>query len=239
MTALMRRTAAEFVGTALLLIAVVGSGIAAHRLSPGNTGLQLLESAIAIGGALAAIIIAIGPVSGAHLNPVVSLVDAAFGGLRYLELLAYIGAQLIGALAGVIVANLMFTLPAVTISTHVRSGPGLWLGEVVATWGLLLVVFGAARSSRTGVVPFAVAGYIIGACFFTSSASFVNPAVTVARELSNTFAGISPGSVPLFVAAELIGAGLAWLTVSGLFPNERQVAGAILVPHDPSAGDPP
>ena len=133
----------------------------------------------------------------------------------------------------------MFTLPAVTISTHVRSGPGLWLGEVVATWGLLLVVFGAARSSRTGVVPFAVAGYIIGACFFTSSASFANPAVTVARELSNTFAGISPGSVPLFVAAELVGAGLAWLTVSGLFPNERQVAGAVLVPHDPSAGDPP
>jgi len=231
-TSLLRRAGAEFVGTALLLIAVVGSGIAAHRLSPGDTGLQLLENALATGAALAAIIVAVGPVSGAHLNPAVSLVDAAFGGLRRLELAAYIVAQFIGAIAGVVAANLMFSLPAVTISSHVRSTPGLWLAEVIASLGLLLVIFGAVRTSRAAVVPFAVGAYITGAYFFTSSTSFANPAVTVARELSNTFAGINPGSVLPFIGAELVGAGLAWLVVSALFPREREVADVVLVPHD-------
>ncbi len=228
---LARKAAAEFAGAALLLIAVVGSGIAAQRLSPGNTGLELLENALATGAALAAIIIAVGSVSGAHLNPAVSIVDAAFGGLSRRELGAYVAAQFAGAAVGVILANLMFSLPAVTISTHVRSSPGLWLSEAIATFGLLLVIFGAVRSSRAGVVPFAVGAYITGAYFFTSSTSFANPAVTVARQLSNTFAGISPGSVLPFIAAQLIGAGLAWLFVSLLFPRERDVAHDVVVAH--------
>ncbi len=228
---LVRKAVAEFVGTALLLLAVVGSGIAAKRLSPGDTGLELLENALATGAALAAIIVAVGSVSGAHLNPAVSIVDAAFGGLRHRELAAYVAAQLAGAAVGVILANLMFSLPAVTISTHVRASPGLWLGEVIATFGLLLVIFGAVRSSRAGVVPFAVGAYITGAYFFTSSTSFANPAVTIARELSNSFAGISPGSVMPFIAAQLIGAGLAWLFVSLLFPSERDAAHGIVVAH--------
>jgi glycerol uptake facilitator-like aquaporin len=229
---LVRKAVAELVGTALLLLAVVGSGIAAKRLSPGDTGLELLENALATGVALTAIIIAVGTVSGAHLNPVVSLVDAAFGGLSRRELAVYVAAQLAGA---VLVANLMFSLPAVTISTHVRSSPGLWLSEVIATLGLLLVIFGAVRSSRAGVVPFAVGAYITGAYFFTSSTSFANPAVTIARELSNTFAGISPGSVLPFIAAQLVGAGLAWLLVSVLFPRERDFAHVVVVAHDAAA----
>jgi glycerol uptake facilitator-like aquaporin len=232
---LVRKAVAELVGTALLLLAVVGSGIAAKRLSPGDTGLELLENALATGVALTAIIIAVGTVSGAHLNPVVSLVDAAFGGLSRRELAVYVAAQLAGAVLGVLVANLMFSLPAVTISTHVRSSPGLWLSEVIATLGLLLVIFGAVRSSRAGVVPFAVGAYITGAYFFTSSTSFANPAVTIARELSNTFAGISPGSVLPFIAAQLVGAGLAWLLVSVLFPRERDFAHVVVVAHDAAA----
>jgi glycerol uptake facilitator-like aquaporin len=230
-----RRAVAEFIGTALLLIAVVGSGIAAKRLSPGDAGLELLENALATGAALAAIIIAVGPVSGAHLNPVVSIVDTAFGGLRPRELFTYIGAQFTGAVAGVIAANLMFSLPAVTISSHPRSSPGLWFSEAIATLGLLLVIFGAVRTQRAGIVPFAVGAYITGAYFFTSSTSFANPAVAVARELSNTFAGISPGSVLPFIGAELVGAALAWVVVSVLYPREREVAGVVLLPHDRSA----
>ena len=230
-----RSAVAEFIGTALLLIAVVGSGIAAKRLSPGDAGLELLENAVATGAALAAIIIAVGPVSGAHLNPVVSIVDAAFGGLRPRELLTYIGAQFAGAVAGVIAANLMFSLPAVTISSHARSSPGLWFGEAIATLGLLLVIFGAVRTQRAGIVPFAVGAYITGAYFFTSSTSFANPAVAVARELSNTFAGISPGSVLPFIGAELVGAALAWVVISVLYPREYEVAGVVLLPHDRSA----
>lgn len=226
---------AEAIGTALLLVAVVGSGIAAQRLSPGNSGLELFESAVATGCALAVIILAVGPVSGGHLNPVVSLVDAAFGGLGRRELLAYIAAQLGGAVAGVIVANLMFSLAPVTISAHLRSGPGLWLGEFVATFGLVLVIFGVARSGRNAVVPFAVGAYITGAYFFTSSASFANPAVTVARTLSNTFAGISPRSVALFVVAELCGGAAAWLAIRFLHPDARQISDVVVVPHGSSA----
>jgi glycerol uptake facilitator-like aquaporin len=230
---LVRKAVAEFVGTALLLLAVVGSGIAAQRLSPGDSGLELLENALATGAALAAIIIAVGSVSGAHLNPVVSIVDSAFGGLSRRELAAYVIAQLAGAALGVVLANVMFSLPAVTISTHVRSSPGLWLSEVIATFGLLLVIFGAVRSGRSGVVPFAVGAYIAGAYFFTSSTSFANPAVTIARELSNTFAGISPASVVPFVAAELLGCGIAWVAIAVLHPHAREDADAVVVPHNP------
>jgi glycerol uptake facilitator-like aquaporin len=229
---LVRKAVAEFVGTALLLLAVVGSGIAAKRLSPTDTGLELLENALATGAALAAIIIAVGSVSGAHLNPVVSIVDVAFGGLRRSELVAYVVAQIAGAVLGVVLANLMFSLPAVTISTHVRSSPGLWLSETIATVGLLLVIFGAVRSSRSGVLPFAVGAYITGAYFFTSSTSFANPAVSFAREFSNSFAGISPGSVLPFIAAQLVGGGIAWLLISALFPREREVAHDVVVAHD-------
>jgi glycerol uptake facilitator-like aquaporin len=234
-----RRAGAEFIGTALLLVAVVGSGITAQRLSPGNTGLELLENALATGAGLAAIIVAVGPVSGAHLNPAVSLVDAALGGLRVRELVAYVVAQAAGAAFGVVAANLMFSLPVITLSTHSRSSPGLWFGEVIATFGLLLVIFGAVRSGRSTVVPFAVGAYIAGAYFFTSSTSFANPAVTIARELSNTFAGISPASVLPFVAAELAGCGLAWAVIAALYPHARKHADAVVVPHDPMSSGAP
>jgi glycerol uptake facilitator-like aquaporin len=228
---LLRRVVAEALGTALLLVAVVGSGIAAQRLSPGDTGLELFENAVATGCALAVIILALGPVSGAHLNPAVSLVDAALGGLGRRDLFAYISAQLIGAAAGVIVANLMFSLAPVSISSHVRSGAGLWLGEVVATFGLLLVIFGVARSGRSAIVPFAVGAYITGAYFFTSSTSFANPAVALARTLSNTFAGISPASAVPFIVAEVCGAVIAWVTIRYLHPDAREIAEVVVVPH--------
>ncbi|MGH9189560.1 MAG: aquaporin [Acidimicrobiales bacterium] len=228
--ALARRALGELVGTALLLAAVVGSGIAAQRLSPGDVGLQLLENAAATAAALAAIIVAVGPVSGAHLNPVVTLVDRAFGGVTTLEAGAYISAQVVGAAVGAVVANLMFSLPAVALSTTARSSGGLWLGEVVATFGLLLVVFSLARSGRSSVAPFAVGAYIGGAYLFTSSTSVANPAATVARGLSDTFAGIAPGSAPAFVAAQLVGAVLAVLTIRALYPDASQVAADVVVP---------
>jgi glycerol uptake facilitator-like aquaporin len=229
---LLRRAFAELVGTAMLLIAVVGSGIAAQKLSPSDTGLELLENAIATGAALVAIILAVGHVSGAHLNPVVSCADAIFGGLRLSELAAYVVAQVAGASLGVVVANLMFALPAVTISAHVRSGGGVWLGEVVATFGLLLVVFGVTRSGRHGVTPFAVGAYITGAYFFTSSASFANPAVTAGRMFTNTFAGIAPGSAAAFVIFQCAGALLAAGAIVVLYPRAREVAHAVVVPHE-------
>lgn len=216
---LARRVLAEFLGTAFLLVAVVGSGIAAQTLSPSDTGLALLENAIATGAALVAIILAVGSVSGAHLNPVVSAVDAVFGGLRRTDLAWYVVAQVVGAATGVLLANLMFGLPALNISTHVRSSPGLWLGEIIATLGLLLVVFGLVRSKNTQVAPFAVGAYITGAYFFTSSTSFANPAVTVARTLSDTFAGIAPSSVPGFVLAQVLGAVIACGVIRVLWPS--------------------
>jgi glycerol uptake facilitator-like aquaporin len=221
-----------------LLVAIVGSGIAASRLSSGDVGLQLLENAAATAAALVAIILAVGPVSGAHINPVITLADRIFGGMRSVEASTYIAAQFAGATAGSILANLMFSLPAVTLSTATRSDGGIWLAECVATSGLVLVVFGVARSGRGSVAPFAVGAYIMGAFFFTSSTSFANPAVTVARTLSNTFAGIAPGSVPAFVAGQLVGAlvgvGIVWL----LYPDADQVAPRIIVPRQ-AADDPP
>ena len=216
---LARRLGAEFIGTALLLIAVVGSGIAAQRLSPNDVGLELLENSIATGAALAAIILAVGPVSGAHLNPAVSLADRLLGGLTWRETCAYWVAQVTGGAVGTVVANLMFSLAPITISTKVRSGPGLWLAEVVATFGLLLVIFGVVRSGRGGLAPFAVGAYIAGAYWFTASTSFANPAVTLARTLTDTFAGIAPASVVPFIAAQFIGAFAATALAGQLYPT--------------------
>ena len=227
-----RRALAELVGTAFLVAIVVGSGIMAARLSPGDTGLQLLENAIATGAGLVAIILAVGPVSGAHLNPVVSAADCWFGGITRHTLAVYAGAQVVGACVGCALANLMFDLPAVELSTKVRSGNGVWLGEVIATVGLLLVIFGVVRSRRAAVAPFAVGAYIGAAYFFTSSTSFANPAVTIGRMLSDTFAGIAPESVPGFVVAECIGAALAVALVAALYPHIGDVADELIVPHE-------
>jgi glycerol uptake facilitator-like aquaporin len=232
-----RRALAEFLGTALLLVAVIGSGIAAERLSPGDTGLQLLENAAATAAALVAIILAVGSVSGAHLNPVVTLVDRLLGGLDTATTAVYVGAQVVGACVGAVVANLMFDLPAIDWSTTERSGGGLWLGELVATLGLVLVVFGTVRSGRTSAVPFAVGAYIGGAYFFTSSTSFANPAVTLARTLSDTFAGIDPSSVPAFVLPQ-VGGGILGLVVVGLlYPDLERAAGDVVVPHEHRGDD--
>jgi len=233
--ALPRKALAEFVGTAFLLVAVIGSGIAAQRLSPNDTGLQLFENAAATAAALVAVILAVGAVSGAHLNPVVTLADRFFGGLSNTEAGVYVASQLAGAVTGAVVANLMFSLPAVELSTRHRSGGGLWLAEVVATLGLLLVVFGVVRSGRTSAAPFAVGAYIGGAYFFTSSTSFANPAVTVARTLSNTFAGIKPVSAPGFIAAQLAGAAVAIVAVRFLYPRVAEVASDVVVAHPPSS----
>lgn len=233
--ALWRRLLAEFVGTALLLTAVVGSGIMAQRLSPDDVGLQLLETAFATAAALVAIILALGPVSGAHLNPVVTLADRLLGTLSSGQAAAYITAQLLGAAAGCILANLMFSLPAVELSTTARSTPGRWLGEVVATFGLLLVIVGLMRSRRTSAVPYAVGAYIGAAYWFTSSTSFANPAATLARTLTDTFAGIAPGSAPAFIAAELTGAALAVITIAALYPRIRRTAAEVGPPPGPAA----
>jgi glycerol uptake facilitator-like aquaporin len=220
---LARRALAEFIGTALLVAAVIGSGIAAARFSPGNLGLELFENAVATGAALVAIILAVGPVSGAHLNPVITLIDRFFGGIGSRDAWAYVAAQVAGGLVGAVIANLMFGLDALQISAHVRSGGGLWLGEAVATFGLALVVFGVVRSGRSGVAPFAVGAYIGAAYFFTSSTSFANPAVTIARIFSDTFAGIAPSSVLAFVAFQLVGAVAASGTIHTLYPGIRRV----------------
>ncbi len=203
---LARRASAEAVGTALLVAIVVGSGIAAQRFSPGEIGLQLLENSIATGAGLIALILAIGPVSGAHFNPVVTLADRLLGGISTRDAGVYAAAQVIGGCVGAMVANLMFDLSAVTFSTHTRSSGALWLGEIVATFGLLLVILGVVRSGRSSVAAYAVGGYIAAAYWFTSSTSFANPAVTIARTLSNTFAGIRPSSAPMFIVMQLVGA---------------------------------
>jgi arsenate reductase len=203
------RLFSEFLGTLLLVATVVGSGIMAQTLSPNATGLQLLENAIATGGVLLVLIATLGPVSGAHFNPVVTLVDAWFGGIRGRDSAPYIAAQVAGACAGAILANLMFGLSAVTVSTHDRTGGSLWLSEVVATFGLLLLILGLVRGGRSEWIAPSVAAYIIGAYWFTASTSFANPAVTIGRTLSDTFAGIAPASVPGFVVAQALGAVLA------------------------------
>ena len=215
-----RRVAAEGVGTALLLVAVVGSGIMAQRLCGGNVGLALLANAIATGGALIALIVTFAPISGAHFNPVVTIAFAVRGDVRGRVTVFYILAQVIGAVIGVWIAHLMFALPILQWSSHARGTAGEWIGEFVATFGLLALILSASRHAPAAV-PYGVAAYITGAYWFTSSTSFANPAVTIARSLTNTFAGIEPGHAPAFIAAELIGGGAAMLMFGWLL-DERE-----------------
>ena len=230
---LWRRLLAEFLGSALLAAIVIGSGIAAQQLSPGNTGLELLQNALVTGAGLFAIILIFGAVSGAHFNPVVSLVDAAFGGISWRDAGAYVPAQVAGCVAGALAANVMFALPTVSISTHHRaSGPHLF-SEVIATAGLLLVIFALARSGKSAYTPAAVGAYITAAYFFTSSTSFANPAITVGRMFSNTFAGIAPSSVAPFIGAQVVGALVAFGLVRVIHPGFTPAEAAdIMVPHD-------
>ena len=218
---LLRQAVAELVGTAFLVAAVVGSGIAAQRLSPDDVGLQLLENSIATGAVLVALILAFQPVS-ASFNPVVTAVEACLGRITVATAGVLVLAQVVGGAVGAVVANLMFDLDAVSVSSHDRGGSGQLLGEVVATLGLALVVFGSLRSARVETVAFAVGGYIAAAYWFTSSTSFANPAVTVARTLSDTFAGIAPSSVPLFVLMQLLGGALALALVWLLHPRPQE-----------------
>ncbi|MEU5726249.1 MIP/aquaporin family protein [Micromonospora sp. NPDC047738] len=231
-----RRASAEFAGTALLVAAVVGSGIAAARLSPSDVGLQLLENAIATALALGALILTFGPVSGAHFNPVVSAVDWWLGrragnGLTGRDLAAYTAAQIGGAIVGAVLADLMFGLPAVAWSRTDRTGGSLWLGEVVATAGLVVLVFALARSGRTSAAPAAVGAYIGAAYWFTSSTSFANPAVTIGRAFTDTFTGIAPASVPGFIAAQLVGGLVAVAALAAWYPGAADAADAVVVPH--------
>jgi len=230
--ALWRRLAAELLGSAFLAAVVVGSGIAARQLSPGETGLELLENAAATAAGLYAIILMFGPVSGGHFNPVVSFSDAAFGGLRWRDAAAYLPAQVAGCIGGAVVANLMFAKPAISISTHHRvSGPHL-LSEVVATTGLILVIFALARTGRGRTAPAAVGAYIGAAYFFTSSTSFANPAITVGRMFSDTFAGIAPSSVPGFIAAQFAGGLVACAIIKALYPAITPAQAAdVVMPH--------
>lgn len=229
---LWRRLVAEFLGSAFLGAVVIGSGISAQHLSPNDVGLQLFENAAATGAGLFAITLMFGPVSGAHLNPVVSFVDAAFGGLGWKDALAYVPAQVAGCVGGAIVANLMFDAGAVSWSTKHRASGAHSLSEVVATLGLLLVIFSLARSGRSRHAPAAVGAYIGAAYFFTSSTSFANPAITVGRMFSDSFAGIAPSSAPAFIGAQVLGALVAFGTIKTLYPNvtPNQAAG-VVVPH--------
>jgi glycerol uptake facilitator-like aquaporin len=233
--ALWRRLAAEFLGSAFLAALVVGSGIAAQHLSPGDPGLELLENAAATAAGLFAIILMFGPVSGGHFNPVVSFVDAAFRGVSWRDAAAYLPAQVAGCIVGAIVANIMFALPAVSISVkHRASGPH-FLSEIVATLGLMLVIFALARSGRSRVTPAAVGAYIGAAYFFTSSASFANPAITIGRMFSNTFAGIAPSAAPSYIAAQVVGGILAVGLVGLLYPKlTPDEAAEVILPHDHS-----
>ena len=227
---LARRVAAEAIGTALLLAAVIGSGIMGERLAGGNVGLALLANTIATGAALVALILTFGPISGAHFNPAVTLADASQGGLAWREVPFYIAAQVIGAFAGAASAHIMFALPLFFASHHERSGGAQLFSEFVATFGLLAVVWGCARR-RSAAVPFAVAAYITAAYWFTASTSFANPAVTLARSLSDTFAGIRPLDAPGFIVAQLIGAFAATFLFRWLVPALSEDADAVIVPH--------
>ena len=225
MLSLSKRLVAEFAGTALLLAAVVGSGIMAERLAGGNVAIALLANSLATGGVLVCLIVALGPISGAHFNPAVSLSDALAGGISRLEYCYYTIAQVAGAVTGVLAAHAMFGLPAIAFSHHVRSGPSQWFAEFVATFGLLLVIWGCVRFSSQ-FTAFAVAGYIVGAYWFTASTSFANPAVTIARSLSDTFAGIRPIDVPAFLVAQLCGAVAATFLFQWLAPRKGDARAA-------------
>ncbi len=221
---------AELVGTGLLLATVVGSGIMAERLAGGNVALALLCNTVATGAGLVALLLTFGPISGAHLNPAVTLADASQGGLPWAEVTPYVLAQIAGAFIGVMTAHAMFGEPALSASTHVRAGAGQLLSEAVATFGLLSVIWGVSRA-RASVVPFAVGAYITAAYWFTASTSFANPAVTLARAASNTFAGIRPADAPGFIVAQLVGAALATALFRWLLPSLPRTAANVVVPH--------
>jgi glycerol uptake facilitator-like aquaporin len=234
---LWRRLLAEALGSAFLAAVVIGSGIAAQRLSPGNIGLELFENAAATAAGLFTIILMFGPVSGGHFNPVVSFVDAAFGGLSWGSAAAYLPAQVAGCVGGAVIANLMFSKAAVSISSRDRASGAHFLAEVVATLGLVLVIFALARSGRSKSAPAAVGAYIGAAYFFTSSTSFANPAITLGRMFSNTFSGISPSSVPSFVAAQVVGGAFAFVVIKCLYQGvTKDEAADILFPHHEAAG---
>ena len=217
-TALWRRLFAEWLGSALLAALVIGSGIAAQQLTPADVGLELLYNAAATAAGLFALILMFGPVSGAHFNPVVSFVDAAFGGLRWRHALAYLPAQVIGCVSGAVLANVMFSRAAVSISTHHRATGAHFVSEIVATAGLLLVIFALARTGRGATAPAAVGAYIGAAYWFTSSTSFANPAITIGRMFSDSFAGIAPSSAPAFIAAQIIGGVTGYAAIKALYP---------------------
>lgn len=226
-----RRLAAEFLGTAFLVAAVVGSGVMGERLANGNVALALLANTIATGAALIAIILTFGPISGAHLNPAVTLADAIEKGLSWSHASQYVVVQILGGVTGTIAAHLMFGLPPIFLSQHVRSGPAQFLSEFIATAGLVSVIWGCSRS-RSNVVPFAVGAYITAAYWFTASTSFANPAVTIARSLSDTFGGIRPADAPLFIAAQVLGALAATFLFRWLAPSLPSTAEEVLVKHD-------
>ncbi len=227
-----RRLLAELLGSAFLAALVIGSGIAARTLSPGDVGLQLFENAAATAAGLFTIILMFGPVSGGHFNPVVSLVDAAFQGISWRDALAYIPAQVSGCILGAIAANGMFSLAAISISTHHRASGAHLFSEAIATSGLILVIFSLARTRRASTAPAAVGAYIGAAYFFTSSASFANPAISVGRMFSDTFAGIAPASVPSFIVAQLVGGTCAILAIRALYPDVTPAAAAeVIMPH--------
>jgi len=232
-----RRATAEAVGTAMLLAAVVGSGIMGERLSGGNVAVALLANTLATGAALAALILTFGPISGAHLNPAVTLCDAWQGGIAWRDVPAYLGAQVSGAFVGVAAADVMFGLPVFFASRKARHGGAQLFSEFVATFGLLAVVWGCVRLRQKAAVPFAVAAYITAAYWFTSSTSFANPAVTLARSASDTFAGIRPADVPGFVVAQLLGAAAATLLFRWLVPALPERAGEVVVPHASEGGE--
>jgi glycerol uptake facilitator-like aquaporin len=227
---LARRCTAEFLGTAFLVTSVIGSGIMGERLANGNVAVALLANTIATGAALVALIMAFGPISGAHFNPVVSVMDALEQGLRWRECVFYVTGQILGGISGAFIAHAMFALPLVSFSRHIRSGPSQVFSEFIAAFGLLSVIWGCSRL-RSSAVPFAVGAYITAAYWFTASTSFANPAVTIARCLSDTFAGIRPADVPWFVAAQFLGGLAATLLFRWLAPNLRSAAKDLLVAH--------
>jgi glycerol uptake facilitator-like aquaporin len=236
---LWRRLVAEFVGSAFLAALVIGSGIAAQQLSPGNTGLQLFENAAATAAGLCAIILMFGPVSGGHFNPVVTFVDAGFGGVSWRDAAAYLPVQVAGCVLGAVVANAMFSHAVIEVSTKHRSSPAHFLSEIIATLGLVLVIFALARSGRSRTAPAAVGAYIGAAYFFTSSTSFANPAITVGRMFSDTFAGIAPSSAPSFIAAQVVGGVLAFGLIRTLYPGVTpDEAADIVTPHLRGEDDP-
>jgi glycerol uptake facilitator-like aquaporin len=230
-----RRLFAEFLGSAFLGAVVIGSGITAAELSGGDVGLELFENAAATAAGLFTIILMFGPVSGGHFNPVISLVDASFGGLRWRDALAYLPAQVAGCITGAITANVMFAQTAITISTKHRASPSHLFAEIIATLGLVLVIFALARTKRGNVAPAAVGAYIGAAYFFTSSTSFANPAIGIGRMFSNTFAGIAPASVPGFAAAQLVGGIAAIVVLRTLYPHVTpDQAAQVVLPHTAS-----